>query len=132
MPFDSVHRRGRPPVRAVDPPAASGSRPDPFDPPDSLGALLAQARAERGWSQLRLAEQLCAAAGVSTVSRHEVSRWERQQRVPGPFWLGWLAAVLDLPIDRLAAARPTRAAPAAARRRSPTGACDRARQRAAG
>jgi len=77
-------------------------------PPEPIGTLLAQLRAERGWSQLRLAEQLCAAAGVATVSRHEISRWERQERVPGPFWLGWLAAVLEVPPERLSAARPAR------------------------
>jgi transcriptional regulator with XRE-family HTH domain len=74
-------------------------------PTESLGPLLAQLRADQGWSQLRLAEQLCAASGVPTVSRHEVSRWEREERVPGPFWLRWLAAVLETPLDRLAAAR---------------------------
>ncbi|MFY1672265.1 transcriptional regulator [Plantactinospora sp. WMMB334] len=65
--------------------------------PGALGALLTELRLARGWSQLRVAEQLCAASGVPTVSRHEVSRWERQQRIPGQFWLGWLAAVLDVP-----------------------------------
>jgi transcriptional regulator with XRE-family HTH domain len=78
----------------------------PAGPPEeSLGPLLAQLRAERGLSQLRLAERLCAAAAVPTVSRHEVSRWEREERVPGPFWLGWLAAVLEVPARRLVAAR---------------------------
>jgi transcriptional regulator with XRE-family HTH domain len=83
----------------------------PYLPAESLGTLLAQLRAERGLSQLRLAERLCAAAGVSTVSRHEVSRWERQVRVPGPFWLGWLAAVLEVPHERLARARPAHRRP---------------------
>ncbi|MGC5331008.1 helix-turn-helix domain-containing protein [Micromonospora sp. DT62] len=36
--------------------------------------------------------------------RHEVSRWERQLRVPGEFWLGWLAVVLAVPADLLATA----------------------------
>jgi transcriptional regulator with XRE-family HTH domain len=77
-------------------------------PPESIGPMLARLRLRRGHSQLRLAEQLCAAAGVPTVSRHEVSRWEREERVPGPFWIGWLAAVLEVPVDELAAARPAR------------------------
>ncbi|MEN3609937.1 helix-turn-helix transcriptional regulator [Plantactinospora sp. ZYX-F-223] len=81
--------------------------------PGSLGALLTELRLARGWSQLRVAEQLCAASGVPTVSRHEVSRWERQQRVPGQFWLSWLAAVLEVPVEELAvaaaASRPTTA-----------------------
>lgn len=82
--------------------------------PEIFGARLAALRMGRGWSQLRLAEQLCAAAGVPTVSRHEVSRWERGERVPGEFWLGWLAVVLDSPHAELVAAaararrRPTR------------------------
>ena len=56
-------------------------------PGGSFGPLLAHLRVRRGWSQLRLAEQLCAASSVPTVSRHEISRWERQERVPGDFWL---------------------------------------------
>lgn len=66
--------------------------------------MLTRLRLARGYSQLRLAERLCAAAGTPTVSRHEVSRWERQERIPGPFWLGWLAVVLEAPLDELEAA----------------------------
>jgi len=74
--------------------------------------MLAALRQARGWSQLRVAEQLTTAAGLHTVSRHEVSRWERGERVPGDFWLGWLAIVLDVPGPELAIA-------AAAARRGP-------------
>ncbi|AVT34882.1 transcriptional regulator [Plantactinospora sp. BC1] len=66
--------------------------------------MLTELRLTRGWSQLRVAEQLCAASGVPTVSRHEVSRWERQQRVPGEFWLSWLAAVFEVSVEELAVA----------------------------
>ncbi|MET8279102.1 helix-turn-helix domain-containing protein [Micromonospora sp. NPDC005174] len=69
-----------------------------------LGPLLVRHRRARGWSQQRAAAELCAAAGVPTLSRHEVSRWERQRRVPGSFWLGWLAVVLDVPAAVLAEA----------------------------
>ncbi|MFG1837765.1 helix-turn-helix domain-containing protein [Micromonospora sp. NPDC049175] len=69
--------------------------------PAQLGPLLARYRLARGWSQQRAAAELCAAAGVPTLSRHEVSRWERQRRVPGGFWLGWLAVVLDVPLVTL-------------------------------
>ncbi|MEV1157308.1 helix-turn-helix transcriptional regulator [Micromonospora chokoriensis] len=81
--------------------------------PAQLGLLLARCRLARGWSQQRTAAELCAAAGVPTLSRHEVSRWERQRRVPGGFWLGWLAVVLDVPLVALAeaAAATRRAAP---------------------
>ena len=68
---------------------------------DPLGVRLAQIRIGQGRTQLRVAELLCAASGLPTVSRHEISRWEREQRVPSGFWLGWLALVLDLPVDQL-------------------------------
>ncbi|MDR7278207.1 helix-turn-helix domain-containing protein [Catenuloplanes atrovinosus] len=67
--------------------------PPPADRP--LGALLTALRLRRGWSQERVAERLCAASGLHTVTRHEVSRWEREERVPGGFWRRWLAAVLE-------------------------------------
>jgi len=35
---------------------------------------------------------------VSTVSRHEVSRWERGERLPARAWLGWLTQVLGGPL----------------------------------
>ncbi|WP_144121500.1 helix-turn-helix domain-containing protein [Catellatospora sichuanensis] len=78
-----------------------------------LGRLIAETRRRRGYSQTRLAALLCAAAEVTTVTRHEVSRWERGDRLPGAQWLAWLALVLDLPPAWLAAAaRPVdRSAP---------------------
>ncbi|MCX4470972.1 helix-turn-helix domain-containing protein [Micromonospora sp. NBC_01655] len=80
--------------------------------PELLGPLLARLRLARGRSQQFLAAELCAASGVPTLSRHEVSRWERQLRVPGDFWLGWLAVVLAVPVELLAEAaghsRPAR------------------------
>ncbi|MFI0795537.1 helix-turn-helix domain-containing protein [Micromonospora rubida] len=72
--------------------------------PELLGPLLARLRLARGHSQQLLAAELCAASGVPTLSRHEVSRWERQLRVPGGFWLGWLAVVLAVPVELLAEA----------------------------
>lgn len=69
--------------------------------PQPLGPLLAQLRLARGWSQQRLAAELCAVSGMPTLSRHEVSRWERQLRVPGDVWLGWLAVALAVPVDLL-------------------------------
>jgi transcriptional regulator with XRE-family HTH domain len=80
--------------------------------PETIGVLLARVRGELGISQLRLAERLCASAGVSTVTRNEISRWEREERIPTGYWLGWLAATLDIPLDQL-----ERAAAAARRRR---------------
>jgi len=84
------------------------------DPVESIGALLARVRTGSGRSQLRLAELLCAASGTPTVSRHEVSRWEREQRLPSMYWLRWLAAVLEVPLEELERATAT-----ARRRRRP-------------
>jgi transcriptional regulator with XRE-family HTH domain len=81
---------------------------------ESLGPVLTRARLARGWSQLRVAAQLCAASGTVTVTRNEVSRWERGERVPSGFWLGWLAFVLEVPVEELA-----RAAARTRRRRPP-------------
>jgi transcriptional regulator with XRE-family HTH domain len=71
---------------------------------ESLGPMLTRVRLRQGWSQLRVAELLCAASGVTTVTRHEMSRWEREERVPSRFWLGWLALVLQVPVEELAGA----------------------------
>jgi transcriptional regulator with XRE-family HTH domain len=74
---------------------------------ETVGALLARVRQERGLSQLRLAERLCASAGVTTVTRHEISRWEREERIPSGYWLAWLAACLELPLEQLERASAT-------------------------
>lgn len=76
--------------------------PIPPPGPRLLGPLLAELRSARGWSQQRVAAELCAASGVPTLTRHEISRWERQRRLPGGFWLGWLAVVLGVPGELLA------------------------------
>lgn len=68
---------------------------------ESIGALLTRVRLARGKSQLHVAEMLCAAAGVAAVTRHEIARWEREQRLPSAYWRGWLAVVLDLPLAEL-------------------------------
>lgn len=72
--------------------------------PETIGALLTRLRKGRGLSQLRVAEQLCGLSERPTITRHEVSRWEREERVPGPMWRAWLAAVLDVPLEQLEAA----------------------------
>ena len=82
---------------------------------ESLGGLLVRLRAEQGISQLRLAERLCAAASQPTITRHEISRWEREERIPTDHWLGWLAEVLGAPLTEL-----ERAAWVARRARHPT------------
>src|SRR5262245_58114216 len=79
---------------------------------ESIGPLLVRTRHQLGISQLRLAERICASAGVDTVTRNEVSRWEREERIPSGYWLGWLAFALELPVSTL-----ERAAGIARRRR---------------
>ncbi|MEV6524246.1 helix-turn-helix transcriptional regulator [Longispora sp. NPDC051575] len=78
---------------------------------ESLAELLHRRRRARGWSQHRLARELNTLTGRPTLTRHEVSRWERSRRLPGPFWRGGLAALLGLSEEEL------RAASAAGRRR---------------
>ncbi|MFF5227176.1 hypothetical protein [Dactylosporangium sp. NPDC000521] len=90
----------------IDPPAHPG---------DSLGVLLTRLRQAQGKSQVRLAGLLCAASGLPTLTRHEISRWEREERIPSRVWLCWLALVLDTPLDDL-----ERAAANTRRRREPT------------
>lgn len=79
--------------------------------PERIGGLLTRLRRSRGLTQLDLAQRLCDAAGTVTVTRHEVSRWEREERVPGEFWRGWLAVVLQVPADQLTAAAGAHAGP---------------------
>jgi transcriptional regulator with XRE-family HTH domain len=71
------------------------------DPDETLGALIARVRAQLGLTQLRLAATLCAASGVATITRNEISRWEREERIPRGYWLAWLALALDLPLTTL-------------------------------
>jgi transcriptional regulator with XRE-family HTH domain len=65
-----------------------------------FGRYLATLRREAGKSQRRLAEVLGDVSGRDTVTRHEVSRWERGRRVPTS-WLPHLATALSVPLDRL-------------------------------
>jgi transcriptional regulator with XRE-family HTH domain len=75
----------------------------PYDP-EAIGPLLARLRKARGYSQLNVAQLLCAVSGHPTISRYEVSRWEREERIPSEFWLRPLAEVLAIPINVLRAA----------------------------
>ncbi len=49
-----------------------------------LGRLIAQRRRDLGMSQRELAERLCAETGRPTVTRHELSRYERGIRTSQP------------------------------------------------
>ncbi|MEV0139343.1 helix-turn-helix domain-containing protein [Streptomyces globisporus] len=77
----------------------------------NIGANIRQQREQLGWSQARLAREVCRAAGVvgEPVGRQEVSRWETGKRTPRE-WLPFIAAALGVPVEALrkpqAAAEP--------------------------
>jgi transcriptional regulator with XRE-family HTH domain len=73
-----------------------------------LGCLIRDLRLTHGWSQARLADELCKTARHATVTREDVSRWERGKRCPGPFWLRHLAAALQVPLQVLESAKVDR------------------------
>ncbi|MEV6511463.1 helix-turn-helix domain-containing protein [Streptomyces sp. NPDC051642] len=65
-----------------------------------FGAYLASLRRRSNRSQRQLAGALCAASGTQSITRNEVSRWERGDRVPD-VWLPALAQVLAVPLTDL-------------------------------
>ncbi|MEU3507281.1 helix-turn-helix transcriptional regulator [Streptomyces longwoodensis] len=73
---------------------------------NSVGANIRQERERLGWSQARLAREVCRAAGVQgePVGRQEISRWETGKRTPRE-WLPFLAAALGVPVEALRAPR---------------------------
>ena len=78
------------------------------DLPDHLGTMIRDLRLALGWSQGRLADELCRSAAYKTVNRECVSRWENGKRSPGPFWLPHLAGTLQVPPRELERARMRR------------------------
>ncbi|MFE5598681.1 helix-turn-helix transcriptional regulator [Streptomyces coelicoflavus] len=68
----------------------------------AIGANIRRLREERGWSQARLAREVCRAARVQgePVGRQEVSRWENGKRTPRE-WLRSIAAAFGVPVDAL-------------------------------
>ena len=75
---------------------ASG-HPGSHEPAAHTGEVIRALRCALGWSQGRLAAELCQVSGHPTVTREDVSRWEHGRRVPGPFWITHLAAALQVP-----------------------------------
>ncbi|MWA11583.1 helix-turn-helix domain-containing protein [Streptomyces sp. BA2] len=70
-----------------------------------FGAYLARLRRDAHKSQRQLAAELCALSGVQSVTRNEVSRWERGERLPES-WLPFIAGALRVPpsdLERAAA-----------------------------
>lgn len=72
---------------------------------ETLGPLMAQLRKARGLSQGQLADTLCALSGRPTLTRNEVSRWERHERFPSEYWLQYLAQALSVSVQQLRVAR---------------------------
>ncbi|MEU1022203.1 helix-turn-helix transcriptional regulator [Streptomyces sp. NPDC005900] len=65
-----------------------------------FGSYLAGLRRRTGKSQQQLAAQLCLLSGTQSVTRNEVSRWERGTRSPEA-WLPTLAQALSVPLADL-------------------------------
>ncbi|GII24636.1 helix-turn-helix domain-containing protein [Planosporangium mesophilum] len=63
----------------------------------SFGELVTRRRLDLGLSQSELADRICAEAGRPTLTRHEVSRYEREVRLPTQTSLVAYAAALNLP-----------------------------------
>lgn len=66
----------------------------------SFGVHIARLRRAAGKSQRQLAAELCALSGIQSVTRNEVSRWERGGRIPEA-WLPFLARALRAPLAEL-------------------------------
>lgn len=65
-----------------------------------FGAYLARLRQDARKSQRQLAAMLCAVSGTQSLTRNEVSRWERGERIPDS-WLPFIAEVLSIPLGEL-------------------------------
>lgn len=72
---------------------------------ESFGQMIARRRRQLGLSQRDLADQVCAVSGRTTVTRHELSRYERDVRLPRRSALEVLAVCLDIPLSELQRAR---------------------------
>ena len=67
----------------------------------AIGLLIRDLRLGLNWSQGQLANRLCAVSGRTSLTREDVSRWERGKVIPGPFWIDHLANVLEVPTNAL-------------------------------
>jgi hypothetical protein len=75
-------------------PSGLSSGPDTLA---SVGDIICTLRSNLGWSQGRLADELGKLSGHPSITREYVSRWEHGRKVPGPFWIGHLATVFQVP-----------------------------------
>lgn len=67
----------------------------------TIGPLIRDLRRQHHWSQGQLADLLCADAEQCSLTREDVSRWERGKVIPGTYWLDYLARVLEVPLEAL-------------------------------
>lgn len=74
----------------------------------TIGTFIGEHRRSIGISQGDLANLLCELTGHPTLTREDVSRWERGKRTPGRFWLPHLATALEVPLAVLEAERVKR------------------------
>ncbi|MBC3993620.1 helix-turn-helix domain-containing protein [Streptomyces sp. AC563] len=74
-----------------------------------VGVNVRRERERLGWSQARLAREVCRVAGVrgEPVGRQEISRWETGKRTPRD-WLPFLAAALRVSPEALTRRQGTR------------------------
>lgn len=91
---------------------------------EPAGDLIRRTRSRLGYSQYAVAAELVRVSGNTSLTREDVSRWERGKRIPGPYWRQWISRVLDLRRAELDAAahmartvRVTRRSQAGARAR---------------
>ncbi|WP_205855766.1 helix-turn-helix domain-containing protein [Phytoactinopolyspora endophytica] len=64
---------------------------------EPVGVMIRRVRILLGYSQYEIADLLVEISGNWSLTREEVSRWERGKRIPGPYWRGWISEVLRLP-----------------------------------
>lgn len=67
----------------------------------AIGPLIRDLRLARGWSQGRLARDLGEIAERDSITREDISRWERGRVIPGPYWLTHLSDVFGVSEDAL-------------------------------
>lgn len=84
---------------------------------EHLGPMIKRLREGTGLSQDELAERIAVGSsrGAGSLGRGDISRWEREARLVGPFWIGPLASALDVSVAELQAARGRSRAARAAR-----------------
>lgn len=76
-------------------------------PAPPIGEVIRQARLGRGLTQGQLAASLAKRSANESVTREQITRWERGSRIPSPYWRQWLGEVLGLDMAQLDRAAAT-------------------------